>query len=67
MTEFLLLGEVPGTSIIISFTEWMILLGILLAAVSIYLLVSRRRKLIQEVRSLRLIRQNLETRRQTAQ
>lgn len=59
MLDLILLGEIPGTTIVITFEHWIILFSVL---APITLLIGgylRRKKLLDEVHSLRGLRQSL--------
>lgn len=44
MLEFIVLGQIPGTSIRISFNEVLIIGGSLLVGIEVYRIIQRKRK-----------------------
>lgn len=55
MMEFIVLGQVPGTSIYLSFSTVAILIGIVAATTAVYAAVSPRRSIKKDIQKIQEI------------
>jgi len=55
MMEFIVLGQVPGTSIYLSFSTVAILIGIVAATTAVYTTVSPRRSIKKDIQKIQEI------------